>query len=175
MPGPKEDSQILYVLDTNVISEIFRAYYQDRFPSFWERFNELVRAGRTVSVRAVETELEANGRGSVSRAVAYLKNLNRDFFPNPSEQEQVLVREMYNDSDLSSANNRWRRRLTEGRDDADPYLITRARVPSGLQAEQVVVTLESPTKSANIPQICQRLGVRCINLQQMMAELGWQF
>ena len=175
MPGPKEDSHILYLLDTNTISQMFQSYYQDQFPSFWERFNELVLAGRAISVRAVETELEATGRGSVSRAVSYLKDLNRDFFSDPSEQEQVLVREMSNDPNLSSANARWAARAAEGREDADPFLIAKARTPSGLFAKQVVVTLESPTNSAGIPQVCQRFGVPCINLQQMMDDLGWQF
>ena len=91
MLGHEERLDVLFVLDTNTISEIFRAYYRDRFPSFWNRFDELARAGRAVSVRAVQKELENFSRGEATGAIRYLRALNRNFFSDPSEQEQVLV------------------------------------------------------------------------------------
>ena len=175
MPEHSEGAEVLYVLDTSTISEIFRSYYQDRFPSLWTRFDALVNSGRAVSVRAVQSELEVSARGDVTSAVPYLRELAQNFFADPGEQEQVLVREMFNSANLSSANTRWATKATGDREDADPYLIARARVPSGLWARQVVVTQESPTNPAGIPAVCQAFGVLCINLQQMMVELGWQF
>ncbi len=46
-----------YSLDTNTISQIYRFYYRDGFPSFWERFNNLVSTGLVGSVSEVEAEL----------------------------------------------------------------------------------------------------------------------
>ena len=175
MLGPEDSLDVLFVLDTNTISEIFRAYYPDRFPSLWIRFDELVRTGHAVSVRAVQKELENFIRGEATGIVRYLRELNRDFFSDPSEQEQVLVREMFNAQNLSSANNRWATRAAEEREDADPYLIAKARTPSGLFVTQKIVTQESPTNPANIPSVCQQFDIPYINLQQMMVELGWQF
>ncbi len=156
MPDHQEDTEVLYLLDTSTISEIFRSYYQDRFPSFWSRFDGLVTSGRAVSVRAVQRELEVSARGEVTSAVPYLRELAPNFFADPGEQEQDLVREMFNSTNLSSANTRWATRATGDREDADPYLIAKARVPSGLWARQVVVTQESPTNPAGIPAVCQR-------------------
>ena len=51
MLGGNERADELYILDNNTISEIFRSYYQEQFPAFWERFDELVRAENAVSVR----------------------------------------------------------------------------------------------------------------------------
>ncbi len=175
MPSRLEGGDALFVLDSNTISEIFRAYYRDRFPSFWSRLDELVAAGGATSVRAVQRELEASARGEVTSAVPHLRALNQSFFSDPSEQEQVLVREMFNAPSLSSANNRWATRAAGDREDADPYLIAKARLPSGLWARQVVVTQESPGNPASIPSVCQSLGVPCFNLQQMMTDLGWRF
>ena len=175
MPGDKEHRDPLYILDSSTISEIFRSYYRDQFPSFWEKFDELVRTGRAISVRAVRVELENARRPEIVYSVGHLRNLNSEFFSEPGEQEQLIVREMLNDQSLSSANNRWREKASMGREDADPYLIAKARAQNSLLMAAVIVTQEESNNPANIPAVCQRFGVRCVNLQQMMSELQWRF
>ena len=175
MPGDDQYSDGWYILDNSTISEIFRSYYQDQFPSFWERFNELVRASRVVSVRAVQIELEDARRPEIVNSVGYLRDLNQGFFSDPDEQEQSLVREMLNDPSLSAANNRWREKANRGTEDADPYLIAKARVQNQSLTAATVVTQEQVDNPSNIPAVCQRFGVRCINLRQMMSDLGWRF
>ena len=165
MLGDKEDSVQCYILDNSTISEIFRSYYQDQFPSFWERFDELVRTRRAISVRAVQVELENARRPEIVYSVGHLRNLNSEFFSEPDEQEQLIVREMLNDQNLSSANNRWREKASKGPEDADPYLIANARILNQLWATATVVTQEQVNNPANIPAVCQSFGVRCINLQ----------
>ena len=175
MPEHQEDTGVLYLLDTSTISEIFRSYYQDRFPSFWDRFDQLIRTGRAVSVRPVERELENARSPEVVGSIQHLRRVNRYFFSDPSEQEQILVREMVNDPGLSSAVNRWQEKAARGNEDADPFLIAKSRTPTGLWTRQVVVTQESPTNPAGIPAVCQRFDIPCINLRGMMTDLGWQF
>ena len=82
-----------YSLDTNTLSQIYRFYYKDRFPSFWVRFNGLVSSARASSVSEVETEL----RGSIglSSAVHELKRLNQEFFSSPSSGEQDFVAQIF--------------------------------------------------------------------------------
>jgi pseudouridine-5'-phosphate glycosidase len=46
-----------YVFDTNSF-RVFGNYYPEAFPSFWERVEELVGAGRITSCREVAKELE---------------------------------------------------------------------------------------------------------------------
>ncbi len=175
MPGNDPHGDEWYILDSSTISEIFRSYYQDQFPSFWERLNESVRTGRVVSVRAVQIELENASRPEIVNSVGYLRDLNPRFFSDPDEQEQSLVREMLNDPSLSAANNRWREKANRGTEDADPYLIAKARVQNLSLTGATVVTQEQADNPSNIPAVCQRFGVRCINLRQMMSDLGWRF
>lgn len=175
MPGHDQLADVLYILDTSTISEIFRSIYQDRFPSFWERFDDLVRTHKAISVRSVEKELEIVARGEVANAVLYLRTLNRDFFSDPNQQEQALVREMLNDPSLSSANNRWIEKARNDKEDADPFLIAKARASSGLLGRTVVVTQESVSNPAGIPLVCQAFQVPCIDLRGMMSELSWRF
>lgn len=175
MPGNSEVANSLYVLDTNTIRQIFGAYYQDTFLGFWTRFDDLVRSRKAVSCRAVGKELENDAKVEIRGSVEHLRHLNSEFFGEPNDQEQVFVRQMLNDPSLSSANNRWAGKASRGREDADPFIIAKARALGELFVRTAVVTEEAPNNPANIPQVCQRFGISCIDLQQMMVELGWQF
>ena len=170
MSGNDESApDVVYALDTNTISHIWRSYYRDIFLRFWERFDELVRIGAVVSVRPVRVELVNDGR--VARAVGYLENLNPGFFTAPTANERALVSEMAVDPGLSAAANRW---AAKGDLDADPYLIAKARTSN---VPAVVVTEESqePGRTAAIPYVCRQYGVDCISSHQMMGRLGWRF
>lgn len=161
------------ILDTSTISQIFLAFHPLLLPTLWEYFDRLISSGYAVSVEAVRAELQ--GLGRVAGAVAYLENLNRQFFAPPTQDEQNLVEEMTADNALASASNRWRSKTTRGLVDADPYLIAKglaATLPS------VVVTEESQdlTKRDRIFYVCHYYGLECINHQQMMVDrLGWRF
>lgn len=169
MPGDECGSPVVYILDDNTITQVWRSYHQNIFPSFWERFNRLVRERSAVSVDAVRDELLASRR--VSEAVAYLERLNPSFFTEPTIHEQHLVQVMISDPWLSSAANRW---LSKSTDDADPYLIAKGLASP---VNMIVVTEESQdlTKTASIFYVCHYYGVDCINHQQMMGRLGWVF
>ncbi len=169
MPGDERGSPVVYILDDNTISQVWRSYHQNIFPSLWERFNRLVRHRSAVSVDAVRDELLANRR--VSEAVAHLERLNPSFFTEPTIYEQHLVQVIISDPRLSSAANRW---LSKSADDADPYLIAKGLTSP---VTMVVVTEESQdlTKTASIFYVCHYYGMDCINHQQMMGRLGWVF
>lgn len=175
MPGDNQDPDRWYLLDTNTISETFRAFYRDQFPSFWQRFDKLVLSGTASSVLAVRRELENARRTEIVESVQYLLNLNRAFFSEPNAQEQLLVAEMLDDGNLLSATSRWKAKASRGIEDADPYLIAKARFLHGSLIQVTVVTEENPGNPANVPATCQRFGIQCINLQSMMSDLGWQF
>ena len=169
MSGNDGSSEMVYILDDNTISQIWRSYYQDIFPSFWERFDLLVREEAAVSIDAVRDELLDNRR--VSGAVAHLERVNPSFFAEPTIREQALAHTMTSDPRLYSAANRW---LSKSRDDADPYLIAKGLASP---VPVVVVTEESQdlAKTASIFYVCHYYGVDCINLHEMLRRLGWRF
>ncbi len=48
---------MVYVLDTSSFIHIGH-FFPDRFPTFWDQFDELVEDGRVISVREARSELE---------------------------------------------------------------------------------------------------------------------
>ena len=111
-----------YSLDTNTLSQIYRFYYKDRFPSFWIRFDNLVSSRRASSVSEVETELK--GPIGLSSAVQELKWLNQEFFSLPSSGEQDFIAQIFRIPhflNLLSA-----KAITKGTPVADPFVIAKA-------------------------------------------------
>ena len=157
-----------YCLDTNTISTIYRFYYRDSFPSFWENFSDLVGSGRAGSVSEVEIEL-SRSPGLIS-AVQELKELNQGFFSLPSPTEQEFVTEIFEvrrfRSLLVGGN------AARGNPVADPFVIAKARAFPGM----CVVTEEIyRPNAAKIPNVCEYFNIECINLQQLIIREGWQF
>ena len=157
-----------YSMDTNTISQIYRFYYKDRFPSFWLNFNALVSSGRASSVSEVEAELRR--RAGLLSAVQELKQLNQDFFSQPSAEEQAFVARIFSVprfSDLISAKS-----MANGTPVADPFVIAKAGASMGM----CVVTEEANRPNAvSIPSVCNHFNIECINLEQLMRREGWQF
>ena len=96
---------MLYILDTNTLSTIFRFYYRNVFVTFWSFFDRMVAEQRGVSVRQVQRELEE--RSDTAGAVDYLMEYHRQFFADNSPDEQRIIREMINDPNVATAVSRW--------------------------------------------------------------------
>ena len=174
MLGNENIPAMLYLLDTSTISQAFGSFNPNIFVSFWERFDTLVQAGRVASVRLVRLELEQASKPAVAWSPLRLENLNRNFFSDPTEQEQQMVGAMSNDPELSAAANRWISKWERGTEDADPYLIARARVS---MPPVTIVTEESSAdnRPGTIPAVCRRFGIDCIDLDEMIFRLGRRY
>ena len=156
-----------YSLDTNTISQIYRFYYKDRFPSFWVRFNILVSSGRACSVSEVEAELR--GAIGMMAAAEELKQLNQGFFSLPTASEQAFIGEIFGVPHF--LNLIGAKAIAKGTPVADPFVIARA-ASFGL----CVVTEEiRRPNAARVPNVCDYFDIECINLQQLMIREGWQF
>ena len=68
---------MIYVFDTNILSNIFSNYFFDSFPTFWENFEKLISSSKIISVREVKKELQE--RGWDNNIDEWMKN-NKDFF-----------------------------------------------------------------------------------------------
>ena len=52
---------MIYVFDSNTLINIFNHYYPERFPSFWDNFNDFISKQTIISVKEVRRELESRG------------------------------------------------------------------------------------------------------------------
>ena len=156
----------LYILDTNSLSQMFRFYYRNNFPSLWKRFDQLVKDSRILSTREVMRELGVGNKAQV----AYTWALDHEhLFPDPSIQEVQFVSRIFGVrhfwQNLQSKHGNPKRQA------ADPFLVAQAKRTGG-----IVVTEESkPPNGARIPNICEHFEIRCINLQKLMDREGWVF
>ena len=163
----------LYILDTNTLSTIFRFYYRNIFVSFWSLFDELLASGNAISVRQVRAELER--RPDTATVVSHLLNRNPGFFADNAPDEIEAVGEFVNSPLLATAVSGWTNSIDPDEPTrADPYLVAKAMLAVSPAA---VVTQESraPHLTSRIPYVCRQLGVRCMDLEGMLTDLGWRF
>ena len=156
---------MIYVFDSGPLIDLFRHYYPDRFPSLWENFDTLVLEQRIISVREVRKELE--GRGD--RLSAWVKG-HRELFSTPATDELNFVAEIFKVTHFQML-VRKKERLN-GKPVADPFVIAKAKI----QAEGCVVTQEIyKPHAAKIPNVCERFGISCLNLEAFMENEKWRF
>ena len=130
-----------YVFDTSPLSVLFKTYYQDRFPSLWNLFNELVYADLVNDESAVTSTAEVLRElddAPFSGAVDEWRKAHTSFFPVPTRREAKFVRRILQVSRFRTVNER--KKIVSGGKNADPFVIARAKVLEGK-----VVTLERLT------------------------------
>ena len=156
---------MIYVLDTGPLILMFRHYYPDRFPSLWQRFDDMRTLGELVSVREVAKELE----GHEDRASGWVKN-NRPFFETPTADEMQLVADIFKVRHFQSLIKEQER--LQGKPAADPFVIAKA----GCIDDGCVVTTEvHKPHAAKIPNVCDHFGINHMNLEEFMEEENWTF
>lgn len=156
----------MYVFDTNSF-RVLTNYYQTVFPSFWERFEEVVSAGEVVSVREAYRELE--GQVKDSWLWDWIQEHKEELFTAPASEETLFVGRIFKVPHFRALVGE-RQRLT-GQAVADPFLIARAAVSKGW-----VVTEEKYKKhGVKIPNVCEHFGVQCTNVSGFIQQMGWTF
>ena len=157
---------MIYVFDTNSLSNVLNHYYPDRFPSFWDKFAVAIGEGLLVSMRENQRELEERFDPD---EIARLAKHNADFFVNPTPEELAFITQIY--SVPHFLQNLERKKLLKGGYFADPFTIAKAKAVKG-----VVVTEEKFTEhAAKIPNICKHFGIGCVNLEGFLLKEDWKF
>lgn len=158
--------ETLYILDTNTLSQLFRFYYRNNFPSLWKKFDQLVKDGQILSTREVLRELEDGRKAELAYKWA---EEHKYLFPDPRTEEVQFVSQIFGvhhfQQNLQNKKGKPRRR------GADPFIIAQAKRTGG-----TVVTEEAkPPNGARIPNICEHFEIPCTNLQGLMDSEGWKF
>ncbi len=156
---------MIYVFDSGPLIVLFRHYYPDRFPSLWENFNALVTEQRIVSVREVRNELERQN----DRLSDWVKD-HRELFLTPTYDELSFVTKIFKVNHFQALVRQ--KTITLGKPVADPFVIAKAQALE----EGCVVTQEvKKPHAAKIPNVCERFGIPCMNLEAFMKNEKWRF
>jgi len=156
---------MIYVLDSSSFV-VCGHYFPSRFPTFWDEFNALVQGAGIVSVREVRNELDHDANRQHLRD--WIHRNNRIFLlPGPRETQFVAqIFAVQHFQQLIGAKQR-----LAGRPVADPFVIASAHV-----RHACVVTEESfKPNAARIPNVCDRFGIDCISIEEMMERENWSF
>ena len=168
----------MYVLDTSILIEISKYYFPEIFPSLWDRLKFLVMNDDLISLKEVQEELKKDKKTS-----KFWNNFNSQcdnkLFRELDDGEEnqminILSLDIYREDFttkkkgqvvISSLEEEW----GYGSVIPDPLLICH-----GLHHGSTVVTLESPSKGHNIPDVCWRLEVNCIGLREFFKDANFR-
>lgn len=156
---------MIYVVDTNTV-RVWGNYYPASFPSFWNHLEDLVTAGRLMSVREVYNELDAQ---NTSDHVAEWIETHRDLFKVPTTQEMQQVSAILAIPHFQPIVGQ--RAIVRGSPVADPWIVAKAAAVQGC-----VVTEEAyKPNGVRIPNICERFDVSCMNWAGVLKTEGWRY
>lgn len=152
----------MYSIDTSAILDgMVRYYPRTVFSGLWIRLQDLIKEGNLFASEEVKAELEKQ---------------NDDALEWATEQSNLFVEvddEIQDEVSKILANHPRLIDTRKGRSGADPLVIALAKV-----RECSVVTGELPSNSLKrpkIPDVCNSIGVECLNLLGLMRREGWVF
>lgn len=154
-----------YIFDSGPLIFMFKSYYPNRFPTLWERFDELVSSETIISVREVARELA----GHEDLLATWVSN-HKVFFQEPTRDEMLFIRKIFATPHYQGLIRKQER--LKGKPVADPFIIAKAHCI----ADGCVVTTEKHKKNASqIPNICEHFEIPWKNLEQFMETEKWRF
>jgi hypothetical protein len=155
-----------YSIDASAILDAWVRYYPfDLFPSFWNKFKELVTSDGCVAIELIEHEINKKDDGC---GKWFNENNLNHFFVAIGKDIQAEVSEMMKNKNYQ--------RLVEDRKGvfgADPFVIAFAKVEN-----LTVVTGERANNNISkpkIPDVCNDMGIDCINILDLMRREKWIF
>ena len=154
-----------YVFDSDSLINLFRHYYPKRFPSLWNKFDDLVSSRKLFSVKEVFNEISS----SEDSLAVWSKEKKNILFLASTTEELKFVGEIFQIRHFQSMiRNKERLR---GKPVADPFVIARAKI-----LKACVVTQEKHTEhAARIPNVCEHFKIDCTNLEGFMERENWEF
>lgn len=149
-----------YVVDTCALIDLFRRYPANTFGRLWNKLEQIAREGRMVCPGQVLVEL----RRKDDEAAKWLE-----------DRRGLIVRregaDVWGEAQRIANANPGLVNPSRIGPQADPFVIALAK-----RLHWIVLTSER-TKgfgAVNIPSVCKREAVRCLDLLQFFTREGWQ-
>ena len=151
-----------YSFDTSAFLNPWnRDYPPDIFGSLWEGFDDLIQSENLIATEEVLIELQRKD----DAVYQWASRRRHMFVPLYGHIQQAAIGILAKYPRL--IDNR------RNRSGADPFVIALAQVE-----DCTVVTCETRTNSLNrphIPDVCDALNIRCIDVVGLIREQGWSF
>lgn len=156
-----------YCLDANVLIEAWQKYYNPKFcPDYWKVLNQLGKEGRifipeevSEEIHKTEDDLSSWLKGSdmpiMKTTESVIRCWQKILASHPDHQRLV-------DS-------------TKNRSLADPWLIAHAMDQSAIVVTKENKETASNTKRIKIPNVCENMGVLCMNVFKFIDILEIRF
>lgn len=155
----------MFLLDTNIIRTLLFHFPKkgEYFEKVWECLDNKLTDGSIASVDECYNEL----RGQFSKdhnSIKWISERKRCFL-NPTCEESLIIRELFNSPKMRESIHT--KNIYNGNPSADVYLAAKAKYLSAT----VVTAEEYKPHSAQLPNICEHLGVTCISFDDFMEQI----
>ena len=157
----------LYCLDANVLIEAWNGYYSPQLClSYWEVLQDLGRSDRIFLPHDVGQEILR----TQDKLAEWLSEGSIPIRKNTQASGLALAR-------IFATDERHERLVDniKGRSLADPWVIAHAMETGATVVTREKATAESGSKRIRIPDVCCKMGVRCITDFQFLRELTVSF
>lgn len=153
---------MIYVLDTNVFRKLISHFPKKgrTFEDIWNNLENMITTGKIISVDECYNELKRHYSNQADQ-FQWIHD-HKDMFKAPDNQESLIIFSIFQNPKMRE--NIRQRNILDNRPSADPYLAAKAKILDG-----TVVTEERyKPHSAQLPNICEELGVSYISYDDFM-------
>lgn len=165
---------MIYVVDSNILRSLLFHFPKKGkiYELVWSSLDAGIKANRIISVDECFNELKRQ----FSKDTYALKwiNAHLGMFQKPDDKESIIIRDLFMDRKMRESIHE--KNITDNRPSADVYLVAKAKAIGG-----TVVTEEKyKQNSAQLPNICEKLGVRYASYDEFMEivdnniDAGWE-
>lgn len=155
-----------YILDTNIIRKLLFHFPKKGkyFEIIWETIDQKILEGQFISVDECYNELSKQFSDK-SEEYAWI-NKRKEMFKNPTNEESIIIRQLLTKPKMRESIHT--RNILENRPSADVYLAAKAKAMNAV----VVTSEEYKPHSAQLPNLCEELGVSCVSFDDFMETFG---
>ncbi len=158
-----------YIIDANILIEAHKRHYPlDVFISFWRKICNLANSGQIISIDKVKDEIIPTGD---ELSTWCIEQLPRDFFINTISYVPVEYANVIRTVNGLGRYNPSAIRDFADTDRADAFLIATVLSQGNTLVTEEISRPDNHNK-VQIPDVCTRMSIRCVNTIQMFRELG---
>lgn len=166
----------MYIMDTNTFITAKNTFYAyDIVPSFWSTLLGMFKTGKVKVIDAVADEI-ADGKDDLTEWFG--ENIKQsvddigDAYVIRAKQNGTVLQKYQDIANLVVQNTQYK----ESEKDrflsrADPWIIATGKALNATIVTQEVLSGKG-TRKVKIPDICQQVGVKYVNLYDMMRTVG---